>query len=203
MSDTPDAALDSPPDDPFSLFDRWYGEASRAEHHETTAMTLATSDADGRVSARVVLLKHHDRDGFVFYTNLGSRKSGALQENPHAALLFWFPVLQRQIRIEGVVTPVSEADADAYFASRPRGSQLGAWASDQSRPLEDRATLERRLEDLKQRYDGQTVPRPPHWGGWRLAPDWFEFWHEGAARLHDRITYTSTTGGWTIRRLYP
>lgn len=166
-------------------------------------MTLATAAADGRVSARIVLLKHHDQDGFVFYTNLGSRKSIQIESNPHAALLFWWPVLQREVRIEGAVTRVGDAEADAYFATRPRGSQLGAWASRQSTPLDSRATLSARLEEMEHRHAGAAVPRPPFWGGWRLVPDWLEFWHEGDARLHDRITYSREPGGWSIQRLYP
>ena len=166
-------------------------------------MTLATAAEDGRVSARIVLLKHYDADGFVFYTNLGSRKSMQLESNPRAALLFWWPVLQREIRIEGAVTRVPDAEADAYFATRPRGSQLGAWASRQSAPLDSRATLAARLEEIEQRHAGTTVPRPPFWGGWRVVPDWFEYWHEGDARLHDRITYTRDSGGWSVQRLYP
>ncbi len=190
-------------DNPHALFREWYADAGRNERHETTAMTLATADAAGRVSARIVLLKQHDDRGFVFYTNLGSRKSKALQVNSQAALLFWFPVAQRQIRIEGAVTQVDDAEADAYFASRPRGSQLGAWASIQSTPLDSRETLEARLREFDQRFSDDPVPRPPHWSGWRLVPDWFEFWHEGESRLHDRFAYTKTDTGWSVQRLYP
>lgn len=166
-------------------------------------MTLATAADDGRVSARIVLLKHHDRDGFVFYTNFGSRKSRQMESNPRAALLFWWPILQREIRIEGATRRVADAEADAYFATRPRESQLGAWASRQSTPLDSRDTLSSRLRAEEQRHFGGPVPRPPFWGGWRLEPDWFEFWHEGDARLHDRISYTRDGEGWSIQRLYP
>lgn len=190
-------------DDPHTLFREWYADAEQNERHETTAMTLATADAAGRVSARIVLLKHHDDRGLVFYTNLGSRKSKALQANAQAALLFWFPVAQRQIRIEGAVSQVDDAEADEYFAGRPRGSQLGAWASIQSTPLDARATLEARLKDFDVRFGADPVPRPPHWSGWRLSPDWFEFWQEGDSRLHDRFAYSKTATGWTIQRLYP
>lgn len=203
MPEIPTAGLDSPPPDPLELFDRWYADANAHERHELTAMTLATADADGRPSARVVLLKHHDADGFVFYTNLGSRKAADLGVNPHAALLFWFPVLQRQVRIEGPVVRVPDDEADAYFATRPRGSQLGAWASKQSRVLDSRATLERRLAESDQRFGDDPVPCPPHWGGWRLRPDLYEFWHQGEARLHDRIEYSWNEGNWHARRLYP
>lgn len=203
MASNPASRLDDPPGDPFELFGSWYREAAGQERHELSAMTLATADDTGRVSARIVLLKHHDRNGFVFYTNLGSRKSRQLESNPRAALLFWWPVLQREIRIEGTTTPVGDAEADAYFATRPRGSQLGAWASRQSEPLDSRHTLAARLNELEQRHAGSPVPRPPFWSGWRLEPDWFEYWHEGDARLHDRITYTRDPEGWTIQRLYP
>lgn len=203
MPESPSAGLDSPPSEPLELFDRWYADARAHERHELTAMTLATADSDGRPSARIVLLKHHDAGGFDFYTNFGSRKAADLESNPQAALLFWFPVLQRQIRIEGPVARVPEDEADAYFATRPRGAQLGAWASKQSRDLDSRATLERRLAEADRRFEHDPVPRPPHWGGWRLRPERYEFWHEGAARLHDRIEYTRTDGNWHARRLYP
>jgi len=203
MTSIPASRLDDPPADPFELFGSWYRDAAGCERHELTAMTLATAADDGRVSARIVLLKHYDRDGFVFYTNLGSRKSMQIESNPHAALLFWWPVLQREVRIEGAVTRVTDAEADAYFATRPRGSQLGAWASRQSAPLESRAVLAARLDEFEQRHSGTAVPRPPFWGGWRVVPDWFEYWHEGDARLHDRITYSRATGGWSVQRLYP
>lgn len=202
MSDLPDAGLDHPPENPFDLFDRWYEAARAHERHELTAMTLATADVTGRPSARIVLLKHCDRDGVVFYTNLGSRKSADLEANPQAAVLFWLPVLERQIRIEGPVTRVADDEADAYFAGRPRGSQLGAWASLQSTPLESRAMMEERLAGFTAQFADGPVPRPPYWGGWRLAPDRFEFWHEREARLHDRIIY-SFDGGWRHARQYP
>ncbi len=202
MSALPDAGLDHPPENPFELFDHWYEDARAHENQELTAMTLATADVTGRPAARIVLLKHYDRDGFVFYTNLGSRKSADLAANPQAAVLFWFPILERQIRIEGRVTRVADDEADAYFAGRPRGSQLGAWASLQSAPLESRAMMEERLAGFTAQFAGKPVPRPPYWGGWRLAPDRFEFWHERDARLHDRIIY-SFDGGWQQARQYP
>ncbi len=203
MTATPNAGLDAPPPDPLTLFDTWYGHAREHERHELTAMSLATADANGRPSARIVLLKDHGPGGFDFYTNFGSRKSADLEANPQAALLFWFPVLQRQVRIEGPVTRVPDQVADRYFATRPRVSRLGAWASDQSETLDSRATLESRLAEADARFADVEVPRPPHWGGWRLVPDRYEFWHEGEARLHDRIEYTRDGGHWRARRLYP
>lgn len=198
-----DAGLDRPPADPFELFSRWYEDARAHERHELTAMTLATADVKGRPAARIVLLKHFDADGFVFYTNLGSRKSADLAANPQAAVLFWFPVLQRQIRIEGKATRVADAEADAYFAGRPRGSQLGAWASLQSTPLDSRATMEQRLASFEKEFADREVPRPPYWGGWRLRPDHYEFWHEREARLHDRVLYALDHDGWRHARQYP
>ncbi|MEX0900465.1 MAG: pyridoxamine 5'-phosphate oxidase [Gammaproteobacteria bacterium] len=202
MSALPDAGLDHPPENPFELFDRWCEDARAHEKHELTAMTLATADVTGRPAARIVLLKHYDLDGLVFYTNLGSRKSADLAANPQAALLFWLPVLERQIRIEGRVARVADDEADAYFAGRPRASQLGAWASLQSTPLESRAMMEERLAGFTAQFAGGPVPRPAYWGGWRLAPDRFEFWHEREARLHDRIIY-SYDNGWKHARQYP
>ncbi|MCA1798586.1 MAG: pyridoxamine 5'-phosphate oxidase [Xanthomonadaceae bacterium] len=198
-----ETGLDRPPADPFELFSQWYADARAHERHELTAMTLATADSKGRPAARIVLLKHFDQDGFIFYTNLGSRKSADFAANPQAALLFWLPVLERQIRIEGSVVRVSDSEADAYFAGRPRGSQLGAWASLQSTPLDSRATMEQRLAEFEKEYAGRDVPRPPYWGGWRLRPDHFEFWHEREARLHDRVTYALDQEGWRHARLYP
>ena len=202
MSGLPDAGLENPPQNPFDLFERWYADARTHERHEPTAMTLATADVTGRPAARVVLLKQFDRDGVVFYTNLGSRKSADLAANPQAAILFWFPVLERQVRIEGGVVRVPVADADAYFAGRPRASQLGAWTSLQSTPLESRAMMEERLAGYTAQFADGAVPRPPYWGGWRLVPDRFEFWHERPARLHDRIIY-ALDGDWQHTRQYP
>lgn len=203
MTRLPEAGLDRPPDEPFGLFERWYADAARFEHHDVTAMTLATVDDTGLPNARLVLLKHNDAGGFVFYTNYESAKSRELDANPKAALLFWFPVLRRSVRIRGAVGRIPDAEADRYFATRPRGAQLGAWASDQSAPLDDRRTLEARIAEARARFEGGAVPRPPHWGGWRLAPDTIEFWHEGEARLHDRIAYARAGDAWTMRRLYP
>ncbi len=191
-------------DDPFALFDHWLAEAEARELNDPNAMALATVAADGRPSIRMVLLKGHDRDGFVFYTNYQSRKANELDATGHAALLFHWKSLRRQIRIEGAVTPVDEATADAYFATRGRASRLGAWASDQSRPLADRATLEARLAEVEARFADTDVPRPPHWSGYRVAPERLEFWQDGAHRLHDRMVYTPDgKGGWSTGRLYP
>ena len=190
-------------EDPFALFDSWYAEARVSEPNDSNAMTLATADAAGVVSARMVLLKGHGADGFVFYTNRESRKAGDLAGDSCVALLFHWKSLRRQIRIEGRVTRASDAESDAYFASRSRDSQLGAWASDQSRPMPDRATFEDRFEAIKVRFDGADVPRPPHWGGYRVTPARIEFWRDGAHRLHERTLYTRSGDGWTTELLYP
>jgi pyridoxamine 5'-phosphate oxidase len=167
-------------------------------------MTVATTTPDGRPSARAILLKGVDARGFVFYTNKESRKSAELAANPHVALLFHWKSLARQIRIEGVVEEVTDAESDAYYASRPRISRLGAWASAQSRPLDERLTLERRLADYEAKYPGEEIPRPPYWSGYRVLPDRFEFWQNMPFRLHDRTVYTrSADGGWVIGKLYP
>jgi pyridoxamine 5'-phosphate oxidase len=190
--------------DPFARFREWMAEAEAQEPADANAMTVATATPDGRPSARVVLLKGVDERGFVFYTNLGSRKSAELAANPRVALLFHWKSLARQIRIEGVVEPVTDAEADAYFASRARISRLGAWASDQSRVLDDRLTLERRLAEYEAKYPGEAVPRPPHWSGYRVLPNRFEFWQNMPFRLHDRTTYTrDADGGWTAGKLFP
>lgn len=189
--------------DPLALFDKWLAEAGASEPNDPEAMTLATATRDGRPSARIVLLKGHGPDGFVFYTNQQSRKADELAANPNAALLFHWKSLRRQVRIEGSVSPVSDAEGDAYFASRARDSQLGAWASDQSRPLDNRATFEQRFEDMKRRYEGSEVPRPPHWGGYRLNPEAMEFWTDRPHRLHERRLFTRTPDGWTEGLLYP
>jgi pyridoxamine 5'-phosphate oxidase len=189
--------------DPFTLFDEWFAKASASEPNEPEAMTLATTGADGQPSARMVLLKAHGREGFVFYTHEQSAKGRDLSENPRAALLFHWKPLGRQVRIEGNVERVSDAEADAYFASRARDSQLGAWASDQSRPLDSRATFEHRFEEAKRRFDGQDVPRPPSWGGYRVLPQRIEFWTARPHRLHDRRRFTLADGSWSEGLLYP
>jgi pyridoxamine 5'-phosphate oxidase len=189
--------------DPFTLFDQWFAEARTSEINDPEAMALATADARGRPSVRIVLVKGHGRDGFLFYTNEQSAKGEQLAENPRAALLFHWKSLRRQVRIEGAVERVNDADADAYFASRSRDSQLGAWASDQSRPLDSRATFERRLEEVERRFEGGEVPRPPHWGGYRVVPDRIEYWSDRPHRLHDRRLFTRVGDAWREGLLYP
>lgn len=194
-------------DDPFLMFDAWLDEAKANEPNDPNAMALATVDAAGQPSVRMVLLKGHGPDGFVFYTNRDSRKAGELDAVPKAALLFHWKSLRRQIRIEGAVERASDAESDAYFATRGRDSQLGAWASDQSRPLDSRATFEARFEAMKQRFEGQDVPRPPFWGGYRVVPQALEFWQDRAHRLHERRLFTrdgaGVGGGWTEGLLFP
>ena len=189
--------------DPFALFDEWFAEARAAEVNDPEAMALATADSDGRPSVRMVLLKGHGPDGFVFYTNEQSAKGEQLADNPRAALLFHWKGLRRQVRIEGAVERVPDDQADAYFASRARDSQLGAWASDQSRPLDVRATFEQRFEDVSRRFEGQDVPRPPHWRGYRVIPDRIEFWSDRPHRLHERQLFTLSDGNWSEGLLYP
>jgi len=190
--------------DPHLLFDAWFAEAKASEPHDAEAMALATATADGRPSARMVLLKGHDARGFVFYTNLQSRKGEELAANSRAALLFHWKPLGRQVRIEGRIERVTDAEADAYYATRARISRLGAWASDQSRALPERTELERRLADFEAKYPGEDIPRPPHWSGYRVLPERFEFWQNMPFRLHDRTIYTrAANGGWTIGKLYP
>jgi pyridoxamine 5'-phosphate oxidase len=190
-------------DDPLALFRAWFGEAERAGIDVPETMTLATASADGVPSARMVLLKAADDEGFVFYSGYVSRKAGELEENPRAALVFYWQRLGKQVRVEGSVERVSEAESAAYFATRPRGSQLAAWASQQSRPLADREELGRRYTELEREYEAQEVPLPPHWGGYRLRPDAIEFWEHRENRLHDRIRYTRAREGWTAERLSP
>lgn len=190
--------------DPIALAQRWFADAQASEIEQHDAMTLATATPDGRPSARAVLLKGIDARGFAFFTNYESRKAAELDANPHAALmLLWVP-LQRQLRVTGGVERLSDEESDAYFATRPRGSQLGAWASQQSRPLPDRAELEHRWAALDVRYGGGAVPRPPHWGGYRVVPDEIEVWQGRTNRLHDRFAYVRTPdGGWKHERLAP
>jgi pyridoxamine 5'-phosphate oxidase len=190
-------------DDPLALLRRWYAEA-QAAGPRADAMTLATATPDGRPSARTVLLKGIEDDGVTFFTNYDSRKGRELDANPHAALVFLWPAIDRQVRLAGAVERLSDADSDAYFATRARGSQLGAWASRQSRPLRDRAQLDERFAEVEARYANEPVPRPPHWGGFGLIPREVEFWQGRPNRLHDRFAYVREPGGgWTRTRLAP
>ncbi len=192
-----------PSADPFARFDQWFAEARESEPNDPNAMTVATSTPAGAPSARIVLLKERDPRGFVFYTNKQSRKADELGANGHVALLFHWKSLRRQIRIEGAVESVTDAQADAYFASRPRVSKLGAWASDQSRPLPERATLEGRVAEMEERFPGDAIPRPPHWSGFRVLPVRFEFWQDMPFRLHDRTIYTRAGERWDMQKLFP
>lgn len=190
--------------DPIALVERWFVDAQAAGVEQHDAMTLATVAPDGRPSARVVLLKGIDPRGFSFFTNYESRKGRELDANPQAALVLLWTPLQRQVRVSGRVERLSAEESDAYFTTRPRGSQLGAWASRQSRPLADRAELEARWAALDERYAGVVVPRPPHWGGYRVDPDEIEVWQGRANRLHDRFRYLRAPGGaWARERLQP
>lgn len=190
----------------LATFDLLFDEAQAAGEPDRTAMVVASADADGRPSARTVLLKAHDARGFVFYTHLDGRKGGELQANPRAALLLHWPRVRQgvQVRVEGSVSIVDDAEADAYFASRPRGSQLGAWASAQSETLDARETFERRLAEREREFEGRQVPRPPRWGGFRVAPERIEFWYGAEYRLHERQLYArGADGTWSRRMLYP
>ncbi len=191
-------------DEPHALFRAWFAEARAREINDSNAMALATVDSTGQPSVRMVLLKGHDERGFVFYTNRESRKAQELGEGSKAALLFHWKSLRRQIRIEGPISRVDDAESDAYFASRGRDSQLGAWASEQSRPLDARETFEARFEAMRARFEGGDVPRPPHWGGYRVTPQRIEFWLDREHRLHERRVFTRTAeGGWDEGLLFP
>lgn len=189
--------------DPIALFQSWLAEAEKREANDPTAMALATCTADGRPSVRMVLLKEADQRGFTFYTNLESRKGGELIGNPHAALVFHWKSLRRQVRVEGEVERVDDTEADAYFASRARGSQIGAWASRQSRPLTGRFELERRIGEYTARFGLGAVPRPEHWSGFRVVPHHIEFWQDRPFRLHDRTVYDRVDTAWQTTHLFP
>lgn len=188
---------------PFKLLNDWYAEAKEAEPNDPNAIALATVGPDGMPSVRMVLLKDFGPEGFVFYTNLESRKGEQLRAHPKAAFVMHWKSLRRQVRVEGEVSPVSAEEADLYFASRDRGSQIGAWASRQSRPLESRYELEKRVAQFGAKYAVGTVPRPPHWSGFRIDPQRIEFWQDKRFRLHDRLVYLREGDGWTTERLYP
>ena len=190
-------------DDPIAMFSELFEEARRLGTLEPEAMVLSTADERGRPSNRYVLLKEVDQRGFVFYTNLESRKARNLAANPYAALCFYWPLIDKQVRVEGKAERVSDADADEYFASRPRESQIGAWASTQSAPLASRESLDRRVQEARERFEGRAVPRPPFWSGFRVAPAAIEFWTRHPARLHERALFAREDGRWVRTLLYP
>ncbi|MDH3270547.1 MAG: pyridoxamine 5'-phosphate oxidase [Gemmatimonadota bacterium] len=196
----PEAAEDA---DPIELFHAWYGAAEESGIVHPEAMALATATPEGRPSVRMVLLKELDERGFVFFTNYESRKAEELDANAHAALCFHWGVHARQVRVTGSVARTSDEESFEYFRTRARGSRIGAWASEQSRPLDARATLEARVREMKERFGGDEIPLPPYWGGYRLVPDTIEFWQGRADRLHDRLVFTRASGGWSAQRLYP
>lgn len=189
--------------DPFSRFSLWYNEAAAAAHHDSSAMTLATAGKEGRVSARIVLLKKWSHDGFIFFTNYKSLKGRQMEENPLAALVFYWPETGKQVRIEGRVRKIPGAVSDDYFSGRPRGSRLSAWASPQSDVIPGAVFIRQQMAVYRKRFPGRQIPRPPHWGGYCLVPDMFEFWKGGHDRLHDRIRYRLVRGRWIIERLAP
>lgn len=191
------------PPDPIARFAKIFEQAKKIIAPEPAAMTLATAGADGKPSARVVLLKGFDERGFVFYTNLESKKGKELKANPYAALCFYFPPLYQQVRVEGRVEQVSDSEADAYFATRPRGSQIGAWASRQSAPLASREQLEADFKTIEEKFAGREMPRPPFWSGFRLIPERMEFWESRENRLHDRTLYSRQNSEWLVEKLYP
>ncbi|MEK9670899.1 MAG: pyridoxamine 5'-phosphate oxidase [Rhodospirillaceae bacterium] len=205
VDDTPDTPPQrtSATDDPIEKFRAWLAEAEKTEPTNPNAMALATADARGRPSVRMVLLKDVDARGFVFYTNMESQKGGELAANPHASLCFYWKTLERQVRVQGAVTPVDSAEADAYFESRHRSSRIGAWASRQSRPLAGMFELEKRVAQFTAKFNIGAVPRPDYWSGFRIAPEKIEFWAERPFRLHERIVYYPVSGGWETERLFP
>lgn len=195
----------TPPATPWPVVTAWFEEAKKTEINDANAISLATVGPDGMPSVRIMLLKGFDENGFVFFTNRESRKGEQLAQHAKAAICFHWKSLRRQIRVEGTISKTTDAESDEYFASRPRGSQIGAWASLQSRPLASRAELEKRVKEVEQLYEGKPVPRPPHWGGFRITPTMIEVWQDREFRLHDRFIYTrpSPTSAWTVERKYP
>ncbi|MFW5820138.1 MAG: pyridoxamine 5'-phosphate oxidase [Bacteroidota bacterium] len=191
------------PEDPLSLFKVWMDDALKKDLPEPNAMSVSTVNSNGKPSSRTVLLKEFNSEGLVFYTNYNSRKAKEISENPDVSVLIFWPELERQVRIEGHAAKISEKDSDEYFASRPRASQIGAWASPQSETIESRKELEKRFSDTEKKYEGKEVPRPSHWGGFRIIPSSFEFWQGSIARLNDRIVYFTENGSWLMKRLAP
>ncbi len=189
--------------DPVLQFEKWFKEAVDSKVNDPNAMGISTVAADGKPSSRIVLLRNFDKNGFIFYTNYNSKKGTDISENPHAALLFFWPELERQVRIEGILRKQTPEESTAYFSSRPRESKLGAWTSEQSKPIADRNVLDKAYEESSKKFPGEEVPRPEYWGGYVLAPDRIEFWQGRASRLHDRILYTFENKNWNIERLSP